>query len=135
MRWYLWLPVLAEMINFFPSIGAFFSSNISIVLFCYFLTALLTAVYLGPSIAVTHNLIDARKRALASAILFFVLNLIGLGFGPIIIGYISDVLTPQYGAESLRYAFCFSFFTGTVAMILFYLASRSYPKDLEESLV
>lgn len=131
MRWYLWLPVIAEMINFFPSIGAFFSGNISFVLFCYFLTALFTAVYLGPSIAVTHNLIDARKRALASAILFFVLNLIGLGFGPIIIGYISDVLTPQYGSESLRYAFCFTFFTGTVAMILFYMASRSYPADLE----
>lgn len=131
MRWYLWLPVIAEIINFFPSIGAFFSGNISFVLFCYFLTALFTAVYLGPSIAVTHNLIDARKRALASAILFFVLNLIGLGFGPIIIGYISDVLTPQYGSESLRYAFCFTFFTGTVAMILFYMASRSYPADLE----
>lgn len=130
MRWYLWLPVIAEFVNFAPSVGAFFLSNTSLVLFFYFLTALLTAVYLGPSIAVTHNLVDAKKRALASAILFFVLNLIGLGFGPLIIGYISDLLAPQYGVESLRYAFCFTFFTGTIAMILFYLASRSYPKDL-----
>ena len=129
VRWYLWLPVIAEIINFVPSIGAFFSDNTTIALSCYFLTAMLTAVYLGPCIAVTHNLVDAHKRALASAILFLVLNLIGLGIGPLAIGYISDVLAPTYGAESLRYAFCFTFFTGFISLCLFYWGAKYYPKE------
>ena len=70
-------------------------------------------------------------RALASAILFFVLNLIGLGLGPWSVGMISDYLQPQYGAESLRYAMLW---VVPVASVLsgfcFLLASRSLQQDL-----
>ena len=104
LRWYMWIPIIAGLLNFPFSYFAFFSGNLNVVLATYFMTALLTALYLGPSIAVTHNLIDAKKRALASAILFLVLNFIGLGLGPVAIGIISDYLSADYGAESLRYA-------------------------------
>ena len=97
IRWYLWVPVWAGLLNIVPSIGAFFSSNIKIVMSCYFLTSLMTALFLAPCIAVTHNLVDARMRALASAVLFFILNLIGLGGGPLVIGALSDYLLPTFG--------------------------------------
>ena len=129
MRWYLWLAVVAELLNFLPHIGATFSPNTTIALICYFISALLTAVYLGPCLAVTHSLVDAHKRALASAILFLVLNLIGLGGGPLLVGAISDYLSPTYGAESLRYAFCVTFLTGAVALVLFYMAAKYYPDE------
>lgn len=130
VRWYLWLPVIAELLNFLPAYGAFFISDTTWALVCYGITAFLTAVYMGPCLAVTHNLVDAHKRALASAILFLVLNLIGLGLGPLAIGALSDYLAPTYGAESLRYAFCFTFFTGAVAMVLYYLAAKHYPNEI-----
>ena len=130
IRWYLWVAVIAEILNYIPAYFAFFSNDTQFVLFNYFFTALLTAIYLGPCIAVTHNLVNAKMRALSSAILFLVLNLIGLGLGPLGIGAISDYLAPTYGAESLRYAFSFTFLTGAIALILFWLAARSYPEDL-----
>jgi MFS family permease len=102
------------------------------VLFFYFISAFLTAIYLGPCLAVTHSLVDAHKRALASAILFLVLNLIGLGGGPLLVGAISDYLSVDYGAESLRYAFCVTFFTGAIALFLFYMASTYYPQEKME---
>ena len=40
-----------------------------------------------------------RMRALASAILFFILNLIGLGLGPWSVGLLSDYLEPTHGLE------------------------------------
>jgi hypothetical protein len=43
-------------------------------------------------------------RALASAILLFILNIIGLGLGPFLVGVLSDVLSDSLGRESLRYA-------------------------------
>lgn len=131
IRWYLWVAVIAEILNFIPAYFAFFSNDTQFVLFSYFFTALLTAIYLGPCIAVTHNLVNAKMRALSSAILFLVLNLIGLGLGPLGIGAISDYLAPTYGAESLRYAFSFTFLTGAIALLFFWLAARSYPKDLD----
>ncbi|MEM9921642.1 MAG: MFS transporter, partial [Bacteroidota bacterium] len=130
IRWYMWLPTYASLITLVPSAVAFFAASTSAALTGYFFTALFTAIYLAPSIAVTHNLIDAHKRALASAILFLVLNLIGLGLGPLGIGFISDLLTPTYGALSLRYAFCSTFLTCLIAAALFYMASRHYPKEL-----
>ncbi|MEM6319043.1 MAG: MFS transporter [Bacteroidota bacterium] len=129
IRWYLWIPVIVGLISVVPSLVVFYSDNTNLVIGCYFLNSLLTALYLGPSIAVTHNLVDAKMRALASAILFLILNLIGLGLGPITIGYISDLLTPAYGNESLRYAFTITFVTGAISIILFYLASKHYPKE------
>ncbi|MFK7978745.1 MAG: MFS transporter, partial [Saprospiraceae bacterium] len=129
LRWYMWIPIIAGLLNFPFSYFAFFSGNLNVVLFTYFITALLTALYLGPSIAVTHNLIDAKKRALASAILFLVLNFIGLGLGPVAIGIISDYLSADYGAESLRYAFTITWITGTISLILFYLGSKTYQEE------
>ncbi len=130
IRWYLWIAVVAEILGFGPSAIAFFAANTTIVFAAYFLTSLLTAIYLGPCIAVTHNLIDAHKRSVASAILFLVLNIIGLGLGPLGIGAISDALSPEYGAESLRYAFCATFITGVIAMYLFYRSSQHYPEEV-----
>jgi hypothetical protein len=45
-----------------------------------------------------------RMRALASAILLFILNIIGLGLGPFLVGVLSDLLSDSLGRESLRYA-------------------------------
>ena len=135
IRWYLWIAVWAEILGFIPSVFAYFSGNTTLVLVAYFCSALLSAMYLGPCIAVTHNLVSAKMRSLSSAILFLVLNLIGLGIGPLAIGFISDALAPTYGVESLRYAFCFTFLTGSIAMVLFWLAAKNYPEDLGRSTV
>ncbi len=129
VRWYIWLAVIAELVNFIPLAGSIFLSSTTLVLFFYFISAFLTAIYLGPSLAVTHSLVDAHKRALASAILFLILNLIGLGGGPLLVGAISDYLSADYGAESLRYAFCVTFLTGAIALVLFYMASTFYPQE------
>jgi hypothetical protein len=59
---------------------------------------------LGATIATVHGLVGLKMRALASAILFFILNIIGLGAGPSSVGLLSDLLQPSYGVESLRYA-------------------------------
>ncbi|MFT4567179.1 MAG: putative MFS family arabinose efflux permease, partial [Saprospiraceae bacterium] len=133
IRMYLLIPVIAGIASIPFSITQIFHGNATFVLVMHFFTALLTALYLGPSIAVTHNLVNAKMRALASAVLFFFLNLIGLGLGPLTIGYLSDVLTPTYGNESLRYAFCFTFIPSILSMFLFYMASKHYEDDIDQT--
>ena len=133
VKMYLLIPVIAGIAVIPFSIAQFFHGNSTFVLVMHFFTALLTALYLGPSIAVTHNLVNAKMRALASAVLFFFLNLIGLGLGPLTIGFLSDMLAPTYGAESLRYAFCFTFIPSAIALVLFYMASNHYEDDIDDT--
>ena len=40
----------------------------------------------------------------AAAILLFIINIIGLGLGPTVVGMLADLLAPRFGVESLRYA-------------------------------
>ena len=63
----------------------------------------------GHNFSQTQGISELRMRAVAAGILLFIINIIGLGFGPQVVGVISDILSDQYGTLSLRYAlFMFS---------------------------
>ncbi len=66
--------------------------------------AVLSNVYLATTFAQTQSLVPLRMRAVASAIVLFVINSIGLGFGPLLTGALSDYLAADYGNESMRYS-------------------------------
>jgi len=49
--------------------------------------------YIAPVFAQLHNILDPSMRATGASIMYLVLNLIGLGIGPPLIGLISDYMT------------------------------------------
>ena len=55
-------------------------------------------------LAALEAALTPRTRALAAALVMFTLNLLGLGLGPLVVGALSDALSPALGQESLRYA-------------------------------
>jgi len=130
-RWYAWLPSVVCYVCTPFMIAVFLVDNQYAALFLSFIPGLLINVYLGTSIAMAHGLVGLRMRATASAILFLILNIIGLGLGPWSVGLLSDFLEPSFGIESLRYAMMF---LTPIAMFWsathFYLASRSLREDL-----
>jgi len=130
LRWYFWLPAIAILINIPLSAYVFFGENTQAILGVTVINYFLSALYLGPAIAVTHNLVPAKMRAFASAVLFFVLNAIGLGFGPLVIGMLSDYLEPTYGVDALRWAFTLTFITGLIASGFLFMASKYYDNDI-----
>lgn len=67
---------------------------------------------------------------MASALLLFILNSIGLGFGPQTIGGVSDLLRPQYGVKSLRYALVGVSLLNVWAAFHYFMAGRTLPADL-----
>ncbi|MGB5355094.1 MAG: MFS transporter [Eudoraea sp.] len=131
LRWYLRGPMLASIVSLISFAVVIFSNEISWIIGMLFFTTLFSGFYLAPVIGVTHSLVNAKMRAIASSVLFFILNFIGLGFGPLTIGYISDLLIPKYGDSSLRWAFSIVFVTGSLATILFGWAAKHYKKDLK----
>ena len=70
-------------------------------------------------------------RAVASSIMIFFLNLIGMGLGPQAVGIISDLLTPEYGPEGLRWSLLIVLSSKFVSIALFVLAARYVIIDLK----
>jgi len=99
-----WLVLAMKAVGLPLSFGFFLADSAWVGVPLYWLSVLLTASYLGPTYAMVQGLAPLRMRALWAAILLLVLNLIGLGLGPTMIGVLSDAFRPAYGAESLRYA-------------------------------
>jgi predicted MFS family arabinose efflux permease len=64
----------------------------------------LYSMYLAPVLAILQNNVPAAQRSTASALFLFILNLVGLGCGPVYVGWISDVATEFGHAQGLRVA-------------------------------
>lgn len=58
----------------------------------------------GPLFAMVQSLVPDRMRAVSIAMIYLFANLIGMGFGPLAAGALSDAFRPWAGEESLRYA-------------------------------
>ncbi len=129
-RWYLWLPAMALLFAIPLSLVAFFASGKNTMLLAIVLPAFLNSLYLAPCIALTHGIVNVRMRALSSAILFFVLNIIGLGLGPFIGGVLSDALQPTLGVDALRWALSNTVIASVLAAVCLYMASKYIRKDL-----
>ncbi|MHA3842368.1 spinster family MFS transporter [Sphingomonas aestuarii] len=75
-----------------------------LALSAYVVALLFQNSYLGPSFAMIQSLAPQKVRALWAAITLLVINMVGLGIGPVAVGRLSDALNPTYGEDSLRYA-------------------------------
>jgi MFS family permease len=66
--------------------------------------AVFSNFYLATTFAQIQGLVGLRMRAVASALLLFILNSVGLGLGPLVTGVLSDMLGGAFGGESMRYS-------------------------------
>ena len=129
-RWYLWIPAIAGVLAFPLGLPYLLLDNTTVVIAFMFVVTICINTYLGPVLAISHTLVPPAMRALTSAVLFFVLNMIGLGLGPLAAGLLSDFYTPYFGVDALRYAMLTIGIMGTPAAVFFVLAARYLPGDL-----
>jgi hypothetical protein len=80
----------------------------------------------------TQGMVGLRMRALASSVLLFVLNIIGLGLGPQFTGIVSDVLhaATDLGNDALRWALVVSLIFNVCSALLYLAAGRTLGADL-----
>ncbi len=130
-RWYLWVPGYSTLIMVPFQFVAYLYGGIWAVIPSLMVVSILGGMYLGPSFAMTQALVTLRMRAVASAILLFMLNIIGMGMGPYLVGVVSDLLAPTAGTDSLRYALCFAVGVNLWAAVHYFVGARSLRADLD----
>ncbi len=88
-------------------------------------------MWLGPVLSAVQHIAPASMRTTASASFLFINNLIGIGVGTVLIGWISEQLAPSFGDQSLRYSILIGLSFYLLSAALFFLASRRLDRDWE----
>lgn len=107
------------------------SERLPLALVGLFLLNMFAFVWIGPTSATIQRVVPIRSRSLAVGIQLSVANIISLSFGPPIVGYISDMLRPDYGTESIRYALAVASFTAFGGTACYLSAGRYVLADIE----
>jgi MFS family permease len=131
VRWYAWIPGISAVVGIPFALCFLLIDSVTPALLVYIPAVVFSAMYLGPTLAMIQAMVKLRMRAMASAVLFLILNLIGLGLGPQAVGALSDLLKASYGDEALRYALVIVSFSGLWAAIHYALAARTLANDLQ----
>jgi MFS family permease len=132
VRWYAGLPAITCVLGL-PIYGwALRAQDLYTFIGRDFVAELVVSIGLPAAFAATHVVCGDRRRAIAIATLLLSLTLFGSGFGPLIAGWLSDVLSSAYGTESLRYSLTTMLVFLIPAGVAFYCAARAMPKDVED---
>jgi MFS transporter, Spinster family, sphingosine-1-phosphate transporter len=94
--------------------------------------AVMNSLYYGPVFSSVQGLVPLHQRAMASALLLFSQNMIGLGLGPLLFGALSDLLKPAYGGDSVRYVLYGAALLGLVPALLFWLLRPRLHAELDK---
>lgn len=89
----------------------------------------LNLAWLGPVTAAVQHLAPAAMRSTASALFLLINNLLGIAVGFYYFGWMSDLLAPHFGEESLRWAIYTGMGFYVLAAILLVGASRTLKRD------
>jgi predicted MFS family arabinose efflux permease len=129
-RWYMFLSAIVNAAAVPFAAGFLLVENTVLALVSFIPFYMLANMYIGPMLSMTQGLVHLRMRATASAILLFILNIVGLGAGPFLVGFLNDRLAADFGAEAIRYSLLSVALMGLVAGLLFWRASRTLLEDL-----
>jgi MFS family permease len=128
-RWYAWIPVIAFTLTLPALAGLIWAPTWQIALMFIAVPALLNNMYLAPALSIVQNAVPPGQRTMAGAILLFVLNLIGLGGGPIFLGRVSDMAKPRYGDHSLLVGYAALAPMIVIAILVHLAAAGSIARD------
>lgn len=91
-RWYTRVPAIGLALAAPLYMLAYLQTNWMMALALLLAPGVLHYTYLGPTYGLVQNMVEPRMRATATALLLLVINLIGLGLGPPLVGLLSDII-------------------------------------------
>ena len=113
----------------FKELPADAKGGVRLAFFIFLLPTGLNLAWLGPITAAVQHLVPAAMRSTASALFLLINNLLGIAVGFYYFGWMSDLLAPRFGDESLRWAIYTGMGFYVLAAILLVGASRTLKRD------
>jgi MFS family permease len=134
IRAYGWLPAIAISLCLPIGIASFWVPSVESHLILTTVFLLFMGMYLGPSFAIAQTLAPINQRAMSTALFFFILNLIALGGGPTITGWMIDLFKDTSAdLESTRYALTVTCLMFVPSVLSFLVVAKKLPKDWDSA--
>ncbi len=130
-RWFMRLPAIETALLVPFALVFILADDLALAMAAFWPFYLLGAMYVGPMHSTIQGLVVPNLRATASAVNLFVVNMIGLGVGPLLIGVLNDALRQRFGDGGIRYSMLLVALIGGLSSVVFWLSSRSLPADLQ----
>ncbi len=131
-RHVLTAPAVGMLIAIPIAISAYWVENWWYALILIMTPTFLNSMYVGPAYSCAQGLVPLRARAMASAVLLFAQNLIGLGLGPLFFGMLSDGIKPIAGDDSVRWVLYGAALLGVIPSFFFWRASLHLNRELDQ---
>jgi len=127
LNWLVWIPA-ASMIVMFPLYElAVFAPSPWVAIWLVFAVNVVGGAAFGPVVAAILSVVRAENRATGSSVYGFAVSIIGIGAAPLVVGMLSDALTPRFGsAVALQYALALAIPFALVAAVCYGLATRTF---------
>ena len=109
--------------------GGSHSQQLILAFLIFLLPTGLNLAWLGPVSAAVQHLVPSAMRSTASALFLLINNLLGIAVGFFYFGWMSDLLAPRFGDESLRWAIYTGMGFYVLAAVLLFSASRTLKRD------
>ncbi|USI26452.1 spinster family MFS transporter [Alteromonas macleodii] len=129
--WITKVPAIAYFISLPLMLISFAVGNPTLAMSIIFIGAVFTGCVTGPTLAAIQHVIPSEGRATAAAILLFFTSMIGVGAAPFVVGLISDLLSNQFGEESLRYALMIGSVVILIASYCFFASAKYFKKTTQ----
>jgi MFS family permease len=95
---YLLIPIVGTLLGVLATAVMLQASSWKLGMAMFLVQQLCSSFYAGPVYALMQMTVPVQLRAQAVAVHLFVVNVVGLGAGPLLIGWLSDLYTPSLGA-------------------------------------
>ena len=120
---YAWIPAIGLILAAPLFVGFVWAPSWPLALAFLALPTGLNYFYLSPAVTLVQEEVRPDQRVLCGALLLLVMNLVGLGFGPPFVGFVSDYFRPTNPDNSLQLAFyCLVPFYGVAVLMFIWLA-------------
>ena len=94
-RWYAWLPAICLTCAAPLYMIGLSMPNWQTAMPLVVLGATLAFTFYAPTFGAVQNMVEPRMRGTASAIIIFFQNLVGMGIGPLFVGFLSDTFAAR----------------------------------------
>jgi predicted MFS family arabinose efflux permease len=133
-RWWMWVAAVAT-VGPLPFTLAFLTLGDATAALWWSVPGFaIAAAYQGPTFSTVQTLAPVQMRALASGVLLFITNVIGLMLGPPAVGLLNDHVFAAHGDAALRYSLATILVVmGAWGLLHYLLAARALRKDLRAS--
>ncbi|POF61698.1 MFS transporter [Novacetimonas maltaceti] len=124
MRFAFWTYLISQPFQ----IVQVLTHSLSLSLTMLVVTTVLSSLSTGPIYGAIPTVVPVHRRAAAVGLYALLANAVGIGLGPPLFGWISDMLTPHFGANALRMSMLVAAILSFWPALHLFQLQRRFPK-------